>query len=1031
MRPGLVGDLIFLVVLCADIGAFVLVGLTLLLHPAPVARRIALRAMARDVILADQARPRRARIARELAERHRLLIGVAPFLLVGAILYLPIPSGPLPALFGSRESSEDFVGTMWQVVAGALGLSVAMIAFAFEAFFSSSQRQVGGSLREFAGETHLLTVVRLGVAALLIDGLVLLGVGHDAPAGWAATWATIVSATTLLGVPYVLSKVVRALEVEELLRMRRSRLRVTVGEALWQQLLGQAADAILLQTPHLGVRRELLKRPGEVAIGPRGEGIVGDVHLGSLARLVAFRAAPGKDVSVSLLVGLGSRVDDQSDVISLDADSGKRARWLASRAIKIKSTDSAERSLVDQLGRIHGEATVTLREGRVEDWRPLGGLYRLVLLELVRAARRHGIPFEGSVAAPGLFGFGPAQRISSYLRDELAEAVRTESADGADAVAYLPGMISREAMREGALAVVKEMLRLYPGMYVIGRAHGLGQNRAAGLVLDRASSYLLEYDALVEGPFREAGSSAAERAQAMELGEALYLQIAAILKLALEDGDTETFGNLESRWAELFEDEIGYLHDLGAGTAKEPTPPSLDSYRLVLVLGLAMWSAHLYGKSDPPAPPEDQRSLCLRILAGRFVDPQSLLEAHEEAMQREQSNERGLPFTSWFLDEFGEGWHGIPSEAELLFTTLLILVGRADFDLTDLELRPSTWQRHSVQDTETALKRLREEAGRWSPVFDVGAGMGTEVPEGGEWTARVDRVEELLQEAAAAAEEERRAEIRAAPLDPARVEKFRDTVLREAAEGRVLRDLFATQGALMAHEGQPEGERTIFPLLLSKGLFTSRPHVHGLTHTAKAFGRRARGSGSEALAAALAQIEPAPFEGDIASRLREAIAEMGEAGHPASLLLIPISWRLREALGLAPWGGPGATGSELVPLAHAMAFAGIFEEVPVLELTGPEDDRLWLVDLAAVARFEEWPSERDSGFLLELRDFDAEGAAAMLAEHPELRGEGEGPEQALKTLQEKVFAKLVFCWRIEAGSTKGGICLLVTEELRR
>lgn len=1028
MKAGVVGDLIFLAVLCADIGVVVWVGLTLLLDPVPVARRISLRAMARDVILADRPHLRRARIADDLAERNRLLIGIAPFLLVGALLYLPIPSGPLPALFGSRESSEDFMGTMWQVVAGALGLSVAMIAFAFEAFFSSSQRQVGGSLREFAGETHLLTVVRLGVAALLIDGLVLLGVGHDAPAGWAAMWATIVSAATLLGVPYVLSKVVRALEVEELLRMRRDRLRVTVDEALWQQLLGQAADAILRQTPHRGVRRELLKRPGEVALGPRGEGVVGDIHLGSLGRLAALRAAPGKDVSVSLLVGLGSRVDDQTDVISLGADSGGRARWLARRAIKIEGTDSAERRLVDQLGRIHSEATVTLRDGRVEDWRPLGGLYRLVLLELVRAARGHGVPFEGAVAAPGLFGFGPAQRISGYLRDELSEAVRTESADGADAVAYLPGMISREAMREGALAVAKEMLRLYPGMYVIGREHRPTQNRAAGLILDRASSYLLEYEALVEEPFREAGSSAAERAQAMALGEALYLQISAILKLALEDGDTETFENLESRWAELFEDEMGYLHGPGLRVGDEPTPPSLDSYRLVLVLGLAMWAGRLYGKGEPPAPPdEDPRARCLRILASRFRNPQALLDAHEEAMRREQSDERGLPFTGWFLEEFGEGFHAMPTESELLFATLLILVGRPDFDLGDLELRPSTWQRHSAQDTETALGRLREQAGRWSAVF----GAGAEIPEGGDWATRVDRMAELLEEAAASAEEEWRAEIRGEALDPARVEEFRQVVLGDAAEGRVLRDLFATQGALEGLEGQPEGERTIFPLFLPKGLFTALPHVHGLTHTAKAFGRQARGSGSDALATALSKIEPEPFDGDVASRLRGAIAEMAEAGRPASLIIIPVSWRLREALGLPPWGGPGATGSELVPVAHAKAFAGIFEGVPVLELAGAEDDRLWLVNLAAVASFEEWPSERNSGFLLELRDFDPQGAAEMLAEHPEIRGEGEGPEEALRTLQEKVFVKLVFCWRIKTGSADGGICLPVPEELRR
>lgn len=1031
----MVGDLIFAAVVFADVIAFLWVALTLYLEPAPVARRISLRAMARDALLGNHPRLRWARIARDLGERHHLAIEIAPFLLLGALLYLPVPITALPHLggiFQAKGSSEDFLQTMWQVVAGALGLSVAMIAFAFEAFFSSSQRQVGGSLREFAGETHLLTIVRLGVAALLIDGLVLLGVGHTAPMGWAAGWATLISALTLIGVPYVLSKVVKALEVDELLRMRRRRLRLTVAEAMWQQLLGQAADTILYRAPELGVRRELFKPKAELALRPRTEGIVHDVRLGSLARLAALRAAPGMDASVSLLVGLGARVTAQSEVLSLAADSSERVQRRAKRAILIKGSGaaSAERQLLDQLSRIHSEATVTLREGRVEDWRPLGDLYRLVLLELVRAARRHAVPFEGAVAAPGLFGFGPSQRISGYLRDELAEAVRTESADGADAVAYLPGMISREAIDEGALSVAEEMLSLYPAMYVIGREHRPNQNRAAGLVLERASRYLLEYDLYVEEPFRETGSSTEERVLAMGLGRSLYLQINAILKLALEDGDIETFRHLEAKWADLFEDEAGYVY--GPGRESATTPAALRSYRLVLVLGLAMWAARLYAKSDPPAPAsEDSRVECLRILAGRFADPEALLDAHEDAVDREQADERGVPWTNWFLGEFGEGVHGIPTEPELLFTALLILVGRSDFDLADLELRPRTWQRHSAQETKAALKRLREEADRWSAVFEIPTEAEAGAPESTDWASRVNRVEVLLEAAASAAEDERRAEIRAAPLDPARVEEFRNAVLEEVSESRVVRDLFAHQGALRGRNEQPEGERAIIPEFISKGVFTSPPRVLGLTSTARMFGRQARRSESEALARALEEIKAEPFEGDIASRLRRAIDEMGEGEHPASLLLIPRSWRLREALGLAPWGAPEAIDSELVPLGHSRAFAGLFEGVPTLELSGVPDERLWLVNLPAVALFEEWPSERDSGFLLELRDFDPRSAAEMLAEHPEIQGANEGPEEALRTLQEKVFAKLVFCWRIEAGSATGGISLAVPKDLQR
>ena len=957
---------------------------------------------------------------------------IAPFLVLGLILYLPVVAGDLPALsetFASVESSEDFLQTMWQVVAGALGLSVAMIAFAFEAFFSSSHRQVGGSLREFAGETRLLIVIRLGVAALLIDGLVLLGVGHEAPMGWAALWATLLSAMTLLGVPYVLSKVVKALEVDELLRMRRKRLRQTVAEAMWQQLLGQAADSILFATPDLGVRRELFKPKAEMALRPATEGIVRDVYLGTLARLAAVRAAPGRDVSVSVLVGLGARVSPQSEVLGISASDGWVRRW-AMRAVRIESSGapSAERRLLDQLGRLHSEATVTLREGRVEDWRPIGDLYRLVLIELARAAKGNAVAFEGAVAAPGVFGFGPAQRISGYLRDELAEAVRTESADGADAVAYLPGMISREALGEGVLSVVEEMLDLYPSMYMIGRRDRSEQNQAAGLVLDRATHYLLEYDIQVEDPFREPTSTKTERMRSMRLGRALFRQINTILKLALEDGDAKTFRELESKWANLFEDEMGYVYGANHG---EETPPALAGYRLVLVLGLAMWAARLYARADAPGlVDEDSRVESLRILANRFESPEALLDAHEEAIDRGQDNERGVPWSTWFARDFGKGMHAIPTESELLFTTLLILVGRSDFDLDGVELRSRAWQRHSGQETEMALRRLRQEADRWSAIFDLPAEADTG-KKGPDWASRVDRVETMLKEAAAAAEEQRHAEIRAAPLDMSKLEEFRTVLLTEAGEGRVLRDLFAIQGGLRTREEHPEGERTVIPQFLSKGLFTTTTYVHGMANAARSIGRQTRASEPRALAEALEAIEIEPFEGDLATRLREMVHDMARSEYPATLLLIPTSWRLREALGLKPWGRPEAIDSELVPLGHRQEFDGTFEGVPVLSMAGAPDERLWLVNLPKGASFLEWPSERDSGYLLELKDFDAERAAEMLAEHPEIRGKDEGPEQAVKTLQEKVFAKLVFCWQIDAGQASAGISLTVPEELRR
>ena len=1026
MTDGFAYDLIFLAVLAANVMAVIWFFLTLRLDPAPVARRISLRALARDSLLEGQRRERLIRIWRDLVEDNRL-IALVPFVLLGSAVFLPLPIST--GIFTDVEASDDFLKTMWQVVAGALGLSVAMIAFAFEAFFSSAQRQVGSSLREFAAETRLLWAVQLGVLALLVNGLVLLGVGYEAPAGWAAIYATALSAFTLLGVPYVLSRVVRALDIDELLRMRRDRLRKTVAEAMWQQLLGQAADTLLRKNPEFGVGRQWLKSRRGLSLKAPSDGVLRDVRLGSLSRLAARGRRVGRDSSVDLLVGLGTRVSLQLEVLVVDPNAPFRDRRTGLRALRIERSGkgSANHRLIDQLARLHGEAMNALREGRVEDWRPLGDLYQLVLLELARAAERYGLPFEGAIAAPGLMGFGPVQRITGYLRKELEEAVKSQSRDGADAVAYLPGMISREALDAGLVVVAKEMLGLYPAMYWIARRYRSGENGAGALLLDRATRYLTEFDFQVENPFRELASTVKEREQAMELGLTLFAEINAILKAALDDSDGGTFRELERKWTGMFEDEVGDVID--STRDEEKTPQDLGNYRLVLELGLAMWAAHLYAQAPSPSEVDDDvRVEALRILAGRFDGPEALFEVHEQANDRED-REHGVPWTNWFLHEFGEGVHAIPTTSELLFVTILILVGRYDLNLDGLELKPRLWHEHSEQEIEDALRRLRDESERWSAVFgfDREGKGGAEKTE--DWGSRVDQAEELLKAARQAAAEYRRAKTRAADLDPALAAEFRDALLKEAKEARLIRDLFAVQGALRKSDG--DLDKPVFsPAWLPKRLFIADSNLAGLTGTARSLARETRGRESMQLLEALEGLEPQSLDGDLASRLREEVRRMAESGTAATLLLIPSSWRLRQSLGLEMWGASTVV-SELVPLNRTSDFAGVFEGVPALDVPHAPKDRLWLVNLPATATFVEWKSERDTGIEVELKQFNSEGAAEFLAEHPEVRGEDESEEEALRTLQEKVLCRQFYRWRIEPTEKTVGTCLTVPDDLRR
>ena len=141
---------------------------TLTMHPAPPFARLSLR---REALKMLSPGGRLAKTKRRWSERLRgaeRLRFVAYAAVLFALVQLPweLRRGPL----GSDSQSAEFLRTLWQVVAAALGVSVAMVAFAFQAFASSGQRAYGGSLREFAKQSRLLLVSEVGLLSLLLDG---------------------------------------------------------------------------------------------------------------------------------------------------------------------------------------------------------------------------------------------------------------------------------------------------------------------------------------------------------------------------------------------------------------------------------------------------------------------------------------------------------------------------------------------------------------------------------------------------------------------------------------------------------------------------------------------------------------------------------------------------------------------------------------------------------------------------------------------------------------------------------------------
>jgi len=131
-------------------------------------------------------------------------------------------------LFDSKPEAAEFIRTLWQVEGAVLALSITVIVFAFQAIGSS---RYGASLYEFAQDTKIFPVFYWGVVGLVVDGLVLLGIGKGAPAGGAGTWAVAVSFSSLPLVALVFSGTILALDPARLHDRRVRRLRQEVGRS--------------------------------------------------------------------------------------------------------------------------------------------------------------------------------------------------------------------------------------------------------------------------------------------------------------------------------------------------------------------------------------------------------------------------------------------------------------------------------------------------------------------------------------------------------------------------------------------------------------------------------------------------------------------------------------------------------------------------------------------------------------------------------------------------------------------------------
>jgi hypothetical protein len=401
----------------------------------------------------------------------REVASVFALVVVIGLLFVPIcvRIGP----FDSVADSKAYLETTWQVVATALGLSVAIIAVLFSALLAGTARTVGLSLLEFARGTGMMTVLRFGVSALVVDGLALFPVGHDAPRGWAGFVAVALSGLTFLSVLWVFERAVVSLDPRGLAQLRIRKLRRSAEAALHSQLLRQAGELYLQQQGQgQGIGRSLTSDKQDIAVVAKRTGEVRDVRLRRLRRLVAAENARGHNINLRLLgiEVLGTEVADGTEIAALASGTRDALSRRVRRAVKVRTRrPRPDVALGEELDGLHRQALAAIREGDRQVWDLIADTYVEAMLALPRAAAAYALPFAGAVAAPGLFQLGPLDRMQRFLYEEIEAAVRAGDRSFALDVAYLPARIAQAAAPLNAPALVRAMLDLYPALYLLAQ----------------------------------------------------------------------------------------------------------------------------------------------------------------------------------------------------------------------------------------------------------------------------------------------------------------------------------------------------------------------------------------------------------------------------------------------------------------------------------------------------------------------------------------------------------------------------------
>lgn len=867
-------------------------------------------------------------------------------------LFLPCPIHW--SALSNAKAAASFVAQAWAVTGASVGFSLVLIVFAFQMV---ATMRPSTSIRELATVTPLLFVLYLDVAALLVDGLVLLHVGHQAPAKWAASWATDISGLAIFSLAFLIAASLRAVDPQFLQRRRIIQVRKRTTAAINAEAIQRLTLSLLMQdSQKFGYEFSPLTSAGPVrdseSVRASRTGIVVDIRLDRLRR-VARQCASSQLPKPVVTAFPGRTVVNGTRLVVIPRQLDATCRRRLKTAFKTKRDITSDaRSLLEAAAdQLHQEAIQAIRNGLALAFQDARQAQEELLLAFPEAWAQLGQFFTAELAS-GVFPltFGPLDTVGQHLYEQTMQSVASGDQRMASDSAGMVLTVASRAPALGAHGLSDRMLSVLSA--IVSATSGSSPGSVGQQVYDSVRGHVISYIEYVVFPCIENGElSEVDRHGAVTFLSEAFRILTDMMKNAVDRGDLKFFDeaassarNLGNTWLSEHGYPVGDNDaDYNVACAARNV---LDRFRFALCAWQvrSLWIA-----------PRNEASIHAFTTLAWFDDPYRLLDVAEMPFGDPASR----LLSDWVL------WSQPIGEAHLIdtrtpiFRTFALVAVKYGFG-PNLDLRPSQWILDNAGQLEVVIAEIESAA-------DLTTAASID-----NVAATADALRVAVRQAAAQKEAALEEQLINASVDDARVKAFASKSTASWGSRRFAVELLRRAGAFEEIDGTNRDARFGYRQHCLKDWFVS-DRIGSLDGLAERVGNVIATGEDAKLWQAVARARPLRrVTGDINRRLDNAIEVMRQSGYEPTVAFVPWrTWQLPPEL-------------ELQPLEHQADGAGAkdrtlgrFRELLVVRALDQTGDRVTLADLRAFAVFRQW-SDSDEVLVTVVTAYDEQTALAAV-----------------------------------------------------